>query len=195
MKPDPYDQNKFKAVDDYFRQGAEEIPVVFDAAHWESLASALDAAQQPEKTITVKRSRPRLGKGWWVSGIFVLSLMVAWWTWQSRAAAEMEIKDDNYRIQNAPSTEAVISPSDLGPDKQDTREIPINLPSGNPNGQPISPAKKQNNGDNTPAQTEAQVLQPLSSDSTLFLQKTAEQPKDSLSAVPKTPKKKKNLFW
>lgn len=195
-------------VDAFFRQHADDIPVVFDPAHWEALAATLDAAGSgtPGNELETRRFRKRIGKGWWVSGMLLLSILVAWWAWQTNGSAQAGSASPNFpntmlnQTQHpsgahTPMTGAVQNQAPGAPAgiQQDNQQTVENQRTQAPKAAPA------------PAFSDPQVVVgeeingmiPAAStaDSTALRQTDLPAAKDSTAAQKKLLKRKKHLFW
>lgn len=195
MKTNRTDQHEFEVVDDYFRQHAGDIPVVFDAAHWDKLALALDAAKQPDKPVPANRFRPRIGKGWWVSGVFLFLMAAAWWVWPIGTSALQNAPVEKQGLQEVSTT----MPEETAPVYPENHlgETPGSTIPNHPAGQAVAPAASAN-GQSTSTElvgVPSAAEQSESADSTAVRQMIPEQPRDSVSVPQKPVKRKKHLFW
>ncbi len=180
-------------VDEYFRQHEGEIPVTYDPEHWDRLATALDNAQPaaPDTPALRKPSRPRRfrgGKGWWVSGIWLLAISTAIWLVWQQANSSIPRPD---LIQSETITGPVQqAPKSPAPTSADSRQTAV-TDAGNPPAASPAPALPTPETA-APETTPTAVLQPT--DSTA-IHPAPEVRKDSLRTEQKPVRKKKNLFW
>lgn len=132
-------KDKEIAVDEFFRQREAGIPVRFDREHWEQLAAALDAAHPEQTPPTVVAPQPSFGKtkGWWVSGIWIFTLVLccAWIVWQSAGVTPVPVPAN--RVQSGQPGSDVpatgIAPEIIVPDmkektgavRKDRKPVPV----------------------------------------------------------------------
>lgn len=81
-------------VDEYFRQRESGIPVTYNPEDWSHLATMLDSAESPDTPALQappRKTRFRGGKGWWASGIWIVSVTSLFWIiWQTSGNSAAE---------------------------------------------------------------------------------------------------------
>jgi len=183
MTPNQPEKKEYSRVDAYFRQNAEDIPVTFDPANWNALAAALDAAAgNPTKTLVHRPNR--LGKGWWVSGIFLLLLGAAWWTRQGAVINAFQPASQGNTKTIRLDSEQLATPERAQPALPVlTNKILLQKTGLKPEKVSATSAEKYD----LPAATIAPI------DTTIASQNAGLPTNDSLKILPA--KKKKHIFW
>jgi len=205
MTPNQPEKKEYSRVDAYFRQNAEDIPVTFDPANWNALAAALDAAAgNPTKTLVHRPNR--LGKCWWVSGVFLLALSGAWWIWQ--APLNASAPDVHNEVGMLPFDSTELSTSNHKRLLQKTRvetlyrdSVDLNLPKSIPI--ELAPYHKEafqkTKSDLVKAPSLSAEDSTLSNLTNASIDSAVSQQMEKLSAhdslVTPPAKKKKHIFW
>ena len=187
------------AVDQYFQQHEADIPVTFNPKHWQQLAATLDSAARAEPPLTPSsgtRKPFRAGKGWWVSGVWVLAFLTSAWVLTQYVNSNTVPASGNpvEEERAAPATEVAPESTYRAPALPPASDVPAKT-SGRLESQSRSTtlsdddanANAQNKTDIEEVGTDTlQALHPIrpapSADSTATLQAPAK-------------KKKKYLFW
>lgn len=195
--------NEQSPVDAYFRQHEAEIPVTFDAQHWNQLAALLDAAESPDapggvaQPVAPRKTRFRGGKGWWASGIWILAVTTIFWLiWQTAGSSAAENGSSYYPTVETPADVQSVVPV---PEKELPKPVTGNV------AEPANGAMSEQN-DALPA-TSGRGVQQQESELTGFGEYTRPAvdsivtrtspiaPVDSAVQETKPVRKKKHLFW
>jgi hypothetical protein len=195
--------NEQSPVDAYFRQHEAEIPVTFDAQHWNQLAALLDAAETPDvpggaaKPVAPRKTRFRDGKGWWASGIWILVVMTAFWmTWQTTGNSAAENGDSRYPTDQTPADVQSVSPV---PEKELPKPAAGNVAEPANGAMPEQHDALPATGGRGDQQQESELtgsgaLTRPAVDS-IVTRTSPAAPVDSTIQETKPAKKKKHLFW
>lgn len=179
MKPNQPEKEDHQ-TDEYFRRHANDIPIVFDPAHWDSLAAALDA--YTANGIIQQRSPLRFAKKWRLFPAVLVIFGLMWWTWPAALNNGSAINtqgskaagtDSRYSAASGGSTQPNLAPRNHR-FLQKSTSTPLKMPK-------------------VADTLQGSVSKVAPADSVVFQQKTPLQAADSLKTTPL--KKKKHLFW
>lgn len=189
-------------VDEFFRQHEAEIPVSYDPENWNQLTALLDSAQPdgtpkiPPTPATSSRLRFRNGKGWWVSGVWVLTITIASWViWQTAGSS---IPENSNGIPVVPSDAPAASPiggtaieakTEAGSKSKTSTSSGVQVL-----GNQVLVNEKGSAGPNSVSGRDSVNTFFYARDS-LLSQPNLALPADSIPAEKPQVKKKKHLFW
>ncbi len=194
MKPEPSNNNEFQALDDYFKQGADRIPVEFEQADWTQLSAMLDHVK-----VAPRPSAPTRRTAFWLLPALLIAVLAtvgvvgayhALVTVRSEGktlpAVSPPVSRESTSVQSGEGAEAPPAPAESAPVNRAVKNGTTTLQQ-QPNektGRTTQPAQEM---PAAPATT-----MPSDTAATLRTPEPAAAP--SAAPAPKA-KKKKNLFW
>lgn len=191
MKPDQSNNSTFEALDNYFKKGADRVPVDFDPAHWEHLSAMLDKVKTP-----LQPSAPPRGSGRWLLPVLLVAALATAFVAGGYIALatvrpdEKALPDAGVTLQRETAQPA--APADLP-------AAPESAAADSPVKNRAAPTPSAPGSGPLPAAQPAQepVVVPntsMPSDTAATLRASEPAAAPSAAPAPKA-KKKKNLFW